>query len=147
MTGAGNGPEGRPAAAADRRALTDQGKLVYREKKRWGFLGLPFTFTTYLIYENDIQIKTGFLSVIENDCYMYKISDVEITASLLQRMAGLSTIVLYTSDVTDRTIVMKNIKHGREIKDFILQASEAARIKRRTMNMQNISPYSAPGCS
>ena len=69
---------------------------------------------------------------------MYKISDVEITASLLQRMAGLSTIVLYTSDVTDRTIVMKNIKHGREIKDIILQASEAARIKRRTMNMQNI---------
>ena len=53
-------------------------------------------------------------------------------------MAGLSTIVLYTSDVTDRTIVMKNIKHGKEIKDFLLQASEAARLRRRTVSMQNI---------
>lgn len=56
----------------------------------------------------------------------------------MQRLAGLSTIVLYTSDVTDKTIVMKNIKHGKEIKDFLLQASEAARIRRRTVSMQNI---------
>ena len=56
----------------------------------------------------------------------------------MQRLAGLSTIVLYTSDVTDKTIVMKNIKHGKEIKDFLLQASEAARLRRRTVSMQNI---------
>ncbi len=69
---------------------------------------------------------------------MYKISDVEIKRSILQRMVGLSTIVLFTSDVTDKTIVMKNIKHGREIKDFLLQASESAKLRRRTVNMQNI---------
>ncbi len=115
-----------------------KGELKYRERSRWLLFGLPWTFTKYEIRENDFTIIKGFFTVRENDCYMYKISDVEITASLLQRMAGLSTIVLYTSDVTDRTIIMKNIKHGREIKDFILQASEAARIKRRTMNMQNI---------
>ena len=56
----------------------------------------------------------------------------------MQRMFGLSTITMYTSDVTDRTIIMKNIKHGREIKDFLLQASESARLRRRTVSMQNI---------
>ena len=109
-----------------------KGDLKYSERSRWLLFGLPWTFTKYEIRENDFTVIKGFFTVRENDCYMYKISDVEITSSLLQRMAGLSTIVLYTSDV------MKNIKHGREIKDFILQASEAARIKRRTMNMQNI---------
>ena len=88
--------------------------------------------------ENVITIMNGFFTVHENDCYMYKISDVEITRTLMQRMFGLSTITLYTSDVTDRTILMKNIKHGREIKDFLLEASEAARIRRRTVSMQNI---------
>ena len=141
MTGAGNGPEGRPSAAADRRALTDQGKLVYREKKRLGFLGLPFTFTTYLIYENDIQIKTGFLSVIENDCYMYRVIDVQLRAGFLQRLFGLGTVICVTSDATSKTITLKNIRHAKEIKDFIYRASEDAKLRRRTVNMQNIGVY------
>ena len=115
-----------------------KGELRYRERGRILLFGLPWTFTTYEIRENDFTIIKGFFTVRENDCYMYKISDVEITRTLMQRIVGLSTITLYTSDVTDRTIVMKNIKHGREIKDFLLQASEAARIRRRTVSMQNI---------
>jgi hypothetical protein len=141
MTGAGNGPEGRPSAAADRRALTDQGKLVYREKKRWGFLGLPFTFTTYLIYENDIQIKTGFLSVIENDCYMYRVIDVQLRVGFWQRLFGLGTVHCVTSDATNKTITLKNIRHAKDIKDFIYRASEDAKLRRRTVNMQNIGAY------
>ncbi len=115
-----------------------KGELRYSERSRWLLFGLPWTFTKYEIRENDFTIIRGFFTVRENDCYMYKISDVEITRSLLQRMAGLSTIVLYTSDVTDRTIIMKNIRHGKEIKDFLLQASESARLRRRTVSMQNI---------
>ena len=115
-----------------------KGELRYAERSRWLLFGLPWTFTKYEIRENDFTIIKGFFTVRENDCYMYKISDVEITRSLLQRMAGLSTIVLYTSDVTDRTIIMKNIRHGKEIKDFLLQASESARLRRRTVSMQNI---------
>ena len=141
MTDAGNGPEGRPSAAADRRALTDQGKLVYREKKRWGFLGLPFTFTTYLIYENDIQIKTGFLSVIENDCYMYRVIDVQLRVGFWQRLFGLGTVHCVTSDATNKTITLKNIRHAKDIKDFIYRASEDAKLRRRTVNMQNIGAY------
>jgi len=115
-----------------------KGELRYSERSRWLLFGLPWTFTKYEIRDNDFTIIKGFFTVRENDCYMYKISDVEITSTLLQRMAGLSTITLFTSDVTDRTIVMKNIKHGKEIKDFLLQASEEARIRRRTVSMQNI---------
>lgn len=115
-----------------------KGELKYSERGRWLLFGLPWTFTKYEIRENDFTIIKGFFTVRENDCYMYKISDVEITRSFMQRLAGLSTIVLYTSDVTDKTIVMKNIKHGKEIKDFLLQASEAARLRRRTVSMQNI---------
>ncbi len=115
-----------------------KGELKYKERSRWLLFGLPWTFTRYEIRENDIAVITGFFNLRENDCFMYKVSDVEITRSLAQRMAGLSTIVLYTADVTDRTIVMKNIKHGKEIKDYILQASEKARLRRKTVNMQNI---------
>ncbi len=115
-----------------------KGKLCYKETGRLLFLAIPWPFTKYEIHENVLTITRGFLSISEDDCYMYKISDVEITRSLGQRMFGLSTITMYTSDVTDRTIVMKNIRHGREIKDFLLEASESARLRRRTVSMQNI---------
>ena len=116
-----------------------KGELKYVERSRWLLFGLPWTFTKYEIRENDFTIVKGFFTVSENDCYMYKISDVQISSTLLQRLSGLSTITLFTSDVTDRTIVMKNIKHGREIKDFLLKASEDARLRRRTVSMQDIS--------
>ena len=119
-------------------SMSTKGEIRYRETQRLLFFGLPWTFTKYELRDNDLTIIKGFLTVRENDCYMYKVSDVEITRTLMQRIFGLSTIICYTSDVTDKTIVMKNIKHGREIKDFLLHASEAARIRRKTVSMQNI---------
>ncbi|MBQ7429160.1 MAG: PH domain-containing protein [Butyrivibrio sp.] len=119
-------------------SIVGKGELRYKETGRLLFFGIPWPFTKYELYDNDFVIINGLFSIKENDCYMYRITDVEMTRSLLQRIFGLSTILLYTSDVTDQRIEMKNIKHGREIKDFILQASELSRIRRRTVNTQNI---------
>ena len=118
-----------------------KGNLVHEEQSRWTFLGLPFTFTKYLFYENDLQIRKGFLNSTENDTYMYRIIDVQLKQTLIQKMFGLGTIICYTSDATDKTLVIKNIKHAREIKDFIYTASEEAKMRRRTVNMQNIGDY------
>ena len=112
--------------------------MQFIEKKRILLFGLPWTFTRYTIKDDMITIDSGFLNKEENDCYMYRISDVELSRNLLQRILGLSTVTCFTSDVTDRTIVMKNIRHGSDIKDFILQASEKCRMRRRTVNTQDI---------
>ena len=74
--------------------------VEFVEKKRWLFLGLPFTFTRYVIKEDMITVDTGVFTKVENDCYMYKVQDVEHTASIWERMAGLGTIVCYTGDTT-----------------------------------------------
>lgn len=115
-----------------------KGDLEYKEPGRLLLFGIPWPFTKYELYENELVIVSGFLNIKENDCFMYRISDVELTRSFLQRIFGLSTVICYTSDVTDKTITMKNIKHGREIKDFINQNAERCRLRRRTVSMQNI---------
>ena len=112
--------------------------VEFAERKRWLFFGLPFTFTKYTVKEDIITVNTGFLKTAENDCYMYKVQDVELNVSLVERIFGMGTIKCYTGDTTDSVLLIEHIKNAKEIKDFILDASEKARLKRRTLNTLNI---------
>lgn len=112
--------------------------MEYFERKRLLFLGLPWTFTKYYIKEDVLTIDSGFFKVVENDCYMYKIQDVELSVSFMERLAGLGTVTCFTGDTTHPKLQLIHIKHSKEVKDFILKSSEAARIKRRTVNMLDI---------
>ncbi len=116
----------------------EETKQEYTERKRWLFLGLPFTFTKYLIRDDMITVDSGFWKKIENDCYMYKVQDVEHTASLMERMFGMGTITCFTGDTTHPKLQLVHIKHSKEIKNYILEASEKARMKRRTLNTLDI---------
>ncbi len=115
-----------------------EGTVAFVERKRWVFFGLPFTFTKYTVKDDVVTINSGLLKTFENDCYMYKIQDVEHTATLFEKMFGLGTIICHTGDTTHPTLTLQHIKHSKEIKNYILDASEKARIKRRTLNTLDI---------
>lgn len=112
--------------------------IEFVERKRWLFLGLPFTFTKYTIKEDMLTIAAGFFKTVENDCYMYKIQDVEHSATLMEKMFRLGTVTCYTGDTTHPKLVLLHIKNSKVIKEFILRQSEEARLKRRTVNMLDI---------
>lgn len=112
--------------------------VEFVERKRWLFFGLPFTFTKYTIKEDMLTIQEGFFKIVENDCYMYKIQDVEHSASMMERMFKLGTITCFTGDTTHPKLQLVHIRNSRAIKDFILKESEEARLKRRTVNMLDI---------
>lgn len=118
--------------------------MEYTERKRLLFLGLPWTFTRYTVKEDNITINSGLFRTYENDCYMYKVQDVELQASLMERIFGLGTVICFTGDTTHPKLQLLHIRHAREIKNYILQASEEARRKRRTLNTLDIGSGS-PG--
>lgn len=124
--------------------------IKYKERKRWLFFGLPFTFTVYTIKVDDddadgvnrpdmLTIDKGFFKTEEDDCYLYKITDVKLTRTIFERLVGLGTVTCYVGgDATDNTIELKHIKNSQVIKDYLLSASEKARMKRRTVNMLDL---------
>ena len=112
--------------------------IKFVEKKRSALFALPIYFTTYTITEEILNVREGLFKITENDCYLYKIQDVTLTMTLIERIFKLSTITCHTGDTTNPIIVLKHIKNGRAIKEFLLQASDEARLKRRTINTVNI---------
>ena len=112
--------------------------IEFVERKRWVFFALPFTFTKYTIKEDVLTIQTGILKIVENDCYMYKIQDVQHSATQGERIFGIGTITCFTGETTHPKLELMHIKNSRAIKDFILQQSEEARLKRRTVNTLDI---------
>ena len=112
--------------------------MEFVEKKRWLFLGLPFTFTKYTVKEDMITMQTGLFKTVENDCYMYKVQDVQHSATLIEKMFKLGTVTCFTGDTTHPLLLLVHIKNSKAIKEFILEQSEKARLKRRTVNMLDI---------
>lgn len=112
--------------------------MVYVERKRTKFLGLPLSYTKYIISEEKLTITSGFLSITEDDTFMYKIQDVRLTRSLMERIFKLGTITCYTGDTTHPKLELEHIKRSRIIKDFVMDSSEEARRKRRALRARQI---------
>lgn len=118
---------------------------VFTERKRWLFFGLPWTFTKYLLKDEILTTNKGFFKTIVNDCYMYKIVDVQLEKTLCEKIFGLGTVVCYTSDTTDKVLRLQHVRHSEQIKNFILEKSEKMRMKRRTLNTMSLNSDASDG--
>lgn len=116
--------------------------MEYKEKKRSLFFGLPLSFTTYTITENKINIKKGLLRRVEDDTLLYKVQDVKLVKGIWERIFKMGTVICYSSDITDSKLMITHIKNSSEIKEFILQTSEAERRRMRAIHTVGLD---APG--
>lgn len=104
-------------------------ELLWKDRKR--YLGLPISFTKYSLSEDRIFQETGLLNLKEEEVLLYRVRDLELNRSLGQRIFGVGTICVHSSDKTNAHLDLKNVKHPKEVKEMIFQAVEAAKDKRR----------------
>lgn len=73
------------------------GNVLWRQRKR-NWCRTPFTFTVYTLTDKELSVKTGILNENFNLIKLFRIVDISVERTFLQRIFGMSTIVLDTRD-------------------------------------------------
>lgn len=99
---------------------------VWQDRKRI-FFGLPWTFTVYRLTEKSLIVKSGVINVTEEEIRLYRIQDITLKRSLWERLCGLGTLHLCSSDKTAPELDIKHIKHPREVRTLLSDMVEKER--------------------
>ena len=104
-------------------------EYLWKDRKR--HMGLPFSFTRYSLSEDRLFCETGLANLKADEVLLYRVQDLELTISLWQRIFGVGTVCVHSSDKSIPHLDLKNVKNPREVKELIHQKVEAAKDKRR----------------
>lgn len=110
-------------------------KLVSKIKELWSdrkrFLGMPITFTRYALSEDRFFVRKGLLNVRQEEILLYRVRDLGASQTLWQRIFGVGSIMITSTDKTAPMLLVKNVKQPFEVKELIHETVEKLKISRR----------------
>lgn len=104
--------------------------IIWNDRKRPIF-GLPLSFTKYTLLEDKLLIDTGLLSTKQEEVKLYRIMDVTLKRSFIQKIFGVGTIHCCSADKTTPEFDIVDIKNSFEVKEKISKMAEEQRDKKR----------------
>ena len=104
-------------------------ECLWKDRKR--HFGLPLSFTRYSLSDDRLFISEGFLTIKDDEILLYRVRDIDTSRTLWQRLFGVGTVVVVSSDKTMPNLVLKNIKDPIFVKELIHKQVEEMKIKRR----------------
>lgn len=109
--------------------MPEEIKLLWKDRKR--ICGLPITFTKYSLSEDRLFVEAGLLNIRQEDLLLYRIQDISLKLSLGQRIFGVGSVLLQSSDRSSPVLEIKNIRQPRQVKELIHQQVEKMKLARR----------------
>lgn len=93
-------------------------EVLWKDRKRTIF-GLPLSFTRYRLYDDRLVVSKGFFSVVDDEVMLFRILDFKVKMSFWQRIFGVGTVVISSSDATHKELELLSIKQPRAVKQLI----------------------------
>ena len=110
--------------------MADSGiSYLWHDRKRW--LGMPLTFTRYSLSEDRLFQSVGFLNIKDDEVLLYRVRDIDTNRTIWQRMFGVGTITVMSSDKSTPNLVLKNVKNPMMVKELLHKQVEEMKIRRR----------------
>lgn len=121
-----------------RKSLKQEGNILWKDRKHT-FLGFPFSFTVYSVSEDRLFVKRGFFNITEDEVRLYRVLDISLKQTLGQRILGLGSIELKTSDKTLKNFVIEAVCHSRDVKELLSEKVENQRKENRISGREFMS--------
>ena len=115
----------------------EEKEILWKDRKR--ILGMPISFTCYKVNEERLTIKKGLLHTETDEILLYRIMDIKLVRKLGQKIFGVGTITLYSSDKSCPKLDLKNIKHSDKVRRFLGNLIEKQREARRIAGREYLS--------
>ncbi|MDD7402976.1 MAG: PH domain-containing protein [Butyribacter sp.] len=117
--------------------------FLWKDRKR-NIFGLPWTFTTYAFSEDRLFVTSGLLKTVEDEVRLYRILDLTLSKTLLQKIFGIGTITVSSADKTLGEFELKNIKNPNQVKEQLSALVEENRDKKRVTNREYMGDGDIP---
>ena len=111
-------------------------EIEYMWKDRKRHFGVPLSFTKYALSEDRIFCERGFFNIRGEEVLLYRVRDLELKISLGQRIFGVGTVCVHSSDKTAPHLELTNVRHPREVKEMIFRQVELVKDQRRMRTME-----------
>lgn len=140
---------GRNIRTGELRVTIEKEEPIWCDKKRIVFFGLPLSFTRYTLTPSKFLLETGFFRKKEDETRLYRITDVSMTRGFWERLFGLGTIQLLSSDTSTPKLLLKHIRRPKIVKEVLSQAIEQCRRENgvRTSEMVGVMHHPGDGCN
>ena len=106
-----------------------ENNLIWKDRKR--HLGMPISFTRYSLSEDRLFLSVGFFCIKDEEILLYRIRDINTTRTLWQRLFGVGTVTVVSSDKTMPVLEIKNVKQPLNVKELIHENVEEAKLRHR----------------
>ena len=102
---------------------------LWHDRKR--ILGMPLSFTRYALSEDRLFLKRGFLNVHQDEIVLYRVRDLRVSQTLWQRVFGVGTVTVISTDKSIPELALKNIRQPNEVRGLIHEYVEKMKVARR----------------
>lgn len=107
----------------------EEDPAVWHDRKR--HLGLPLSFTRYTLTRTKLLLNTGLLNLHEEEVLLYRVRDVSLSQTLGERLFGVGTICVDSSDLSVPHLKLQHVKAPAKVKAVLAKCVEDARAKNR----------------
>jgi uncharacterized membrane protein YdbT with pleckstrin-like domain len=108
--------------------LDDDEKIVWQDYKR--IFKIPWKFTKYTLTNKRIFVEQGILKYRCDEIKLFRICDISITRTVIERICSTGTVVVKSSDKSAPNMKIGSVFDSAKIRQAVTSLVDQDRVRR-----------------